>query len=301
MRLLAFNTKLSAMKQLGFFIILSAVFHFLISTSTLYFAEKLNLDKKKYAVTQIEIINESQETLQQKIEKSRQLIKQLKASVKEIQDPMKNKNKKARFESEKTKRVEKETKSANLGISQNSLPKIWHHTSKKPESQKNGTENKTENIGLPEFARLKSDVQQMPVAQNSSLSTTLPHDISDSSATNLNTDANTYYSFYSRVEDLFYMRWVERIHYYWGRIDFVFKKNFLAGKIWTTTLEVWLTSAGEFHSAYIKQSSGYKPFDESAVFAFKDARYFPNPPKAKIEPDGFVRLRYRFSVHVPEY
>ncbi len=277
------------MKQLGFFIIFSIVFHFLATTSTLYFAEKFNIDRKKTEVTQIEIIDQNQESLQQKIERSRRLIKQLQSTVKKINDPTRI----ARFESEKTQRVERETKSANLGLTRNSAPKPMKST---PETQKPQDDG-----DLPEFAKSKPNVQQMPVTQDSSVSSILPNDINDSNATNLNTDANTYYSFYSRVEDLFYVRWVERVRYYWERITLDYKKNVLAGKVWSTTLEVWLTSTGEFHSAYIKQPSGYKPFDEAAVFAFKDARFFPNPPRAKVESDGFVRLKYRFNVHVADY
>ena len=277
------------MKQLGIFVIFSIIFHFLLITSTLYFAETYKSELKKSDVTQIEILDQNKESLQQKIEKSRQLIKQLKASIKEIKDP----DQTARFESEKTQRVERETKAANLGLTQNSAPLAKQQISEQSETKEEGE--------LPEFARSKSNIQQMPVSQNSSISSILPNDINDSNATNLNTDANTYYSFYNRIEELFYVRWVERVRYYWDRISFDYKKNVLAGKIWSTTLEVWLTSAGEFHSAYIKQSSGYKAFDEAAVFAFKDARFFPNPPRAKVESDGFVRLRYRFSVHVADY
>lgn len=283
------------MKQLGIFIALSIIFHFLLTTSTLYFAEKLNLNNKKPEVTQIEIIDPNEESLQQKIEKSRQLIKQLKTTVNQIKD----KSKIARFESEKTQRVERETKSANLGLTQNSAPQLNQQFSEKPEKTSK-IENK-EKGDLPEFASSRPNVQQMPIAQNSAISSILPNDINNSNATNLNTDANTYYSFYSRIEDLFYVRWIERVRFYWDRISPDYKKRVLSGKIWTTSIEVWLTSTGEFHSAYIKQPSGYKAFDEAAVFAFKDARFFPNPPRAKVEPDGFVRLRYRFSVHVAEY
>lgn len=278
------------MKQLGFFIILSLVLHFLASTSSLYFAEKFSRDKKKYEVTQIEIIdpqkNIPEENLKQKIEKARQLIKQLKTTVKNRDDSLNI----ARFESEKTQRVEKETKSKNLGLSQNSNFQAQQAASK-PE---------TNDGAQPEFARSKPNVQQMPVAPPSSINVELPGDISNSNATNLNTDANTYYSFYSRVEELFYVRWVERVRYYWDRISFDYKKNVLAGKVWVTTVEIWLTSTGEFHSAYLKQPSGYKPFDEAPIYAFKDARFFPNPPRAKIEPDGFVRLRYKFNIHVTD-
>ncbi len=279
------------MKQLGIFIVCSLIFHFLLTTSTLYFAEKFSVSRNRPEVTQIEIIDNDEETLQEKIEKSRQLIKQLQTTVKNITDP----ERKARFDSEQTQRVERETKSSKLGITQNSAPKIKIQPPEKPET-------KNEEKGdLPEFARSRPNIQQMPVAQDSSVSSILPNDITNSNATNLNTDANTYYSFYSRIEDLFYVRWVERVRFYWDRISADYKKNVLNGKVWSTTLEVWLTSTGEFHSAYIKQPSGYKAFDEAAVYAFKNARFFPNPPRAKVEPDGFVRLRYRFSVHVADY
>lgn len=277
------------MKQLGFFIVFSIIFHFLLSTSALYFAEKFNLDPKHKDLTQIEIIERNEDPLQQKISQAKQLIKQLKITSEELKDSSKI----ARFESEKTQRVKKETKATKLGLTANSIPQPPQQDTKKIETEDDGE--------LPEFARSKQNRSQVVAAQNSAISSILPNDIDESNATNLNTDANTYYSFYSRVEELFYVRWVERVRYYWDHISLDYKKNVLAGKVWPTTLEIWLTSTGEFHSAYIKQGSGYKPFDEAAVFAFKDARFFPNPPRAKIEPDGFVRLRYRFNVLVGAY
>ncbi len=283
------------MKELGFFIIFSIVFHFLVSTSSLYVAGLLQDRQKKPDVTQIEIIDapskdKLQDKLSDKIEKTKQMIKQLKANVEELSDTKKM----ARFESEQTQRVKKETKASQLGVSQNIASAMRAAQLK----QLLANQNEDNDASSPEFTKARPHVQQMPVAQNSSISSNLPSDIENSNATNLNTDANTYYSFYSRVEDLFYVRWVERVRYYWGRISYDYKKNVLAGKVWSTTVEIWLTSTGEFHSAYIKQPSGYKAFDESAVFSFKDARFFPNPPKAKVEADGFVRLRYRFNIHV---
>ncbi len=273
------------MKELGFFIIFSIIFHFLVTTSSLYIAGLLNDRQKKPEVTQIEIIDAPQkDSLQDKLEKTKQMIKQLKANVEVLSDAKKI----ARFDSEQTQRVKKETKASQLGVTQNASSVTV--TAPKQNEDNDGD--------MPEFTKARPNVQQMPVTQNSSISSNLPIDIENSNATNLNTDANTYYSFYSRVEDLFYVRWVERVRYYWDRISYDYKKNVLSGKVWSTTVEIWLTSTGEFHSAYIKQPSGYKAFDESAVFSFKDARFFPNPPKAKVEADGFVRLRYRFNIYV---
>jgi TonB family protein len=289
-------------KELGFFIIFSIIFHFLVTTSSLYVADLLQDRQKKPEVTQIEIIEETpKDNLLAKLEQTKQMIKQLKANVEELN----NAKKIARFDSEQTQRVKKETKASQLGVSQNAATaaqaaQLKQLLQQKPipttvPAQKPSEDNDGD---LPEFTKARPNVQQMPVAQNSSISSNLPNDIENSNATNLNTDANTYYSFYSRVEDLFYVRWVERVRYYWDRISFDYKKNVLSGKVWSTTVEIWLTSTGEFHSAYIKKPSGYKAFDESAVFSFKDAKFFPNPPKAKVEVDGFVRLRYRFNILV---
>ena len=290
------------MKQLGFFLALSLLLHFLLSTSTLYFAERL-FESKPSTPLEFEIVENKPDDFQNKLEETRQLIKQLKTTVQKIKDE----RTKARFESEQTQRVEKETRAAQLGVSQNAS-----NTKTIPLPQNKINLNNVQNQGKPqakldpgdepEFAKaLRTGADRVNLAQQSAISVNLPTDISMSDATNLNTDANTYYSFYSRVEELFYVRWVERNRYYWNRISLEFKKNTLAGKTWSTILEVRLKSNGEFHDADILKSSGYQPFDEAAVFAFRDARLFPNPPKAKIEPDGFVRLRYRFNVVVGAY
>ena len=106
----------------------------MLTTSTLYFAEKYQLDKKKSEVTQIEIIDPNEESIQQKIEKSRQLIKQLNTSVKKINDT----SRLARFESEHYQRVEKESKATSLGITQNSAPKFKPQISDKSENLTEG-------------------------------------------------------------------------------------------------------------------------------------------------------------------
>ena len=279
------------MKELGFFIAISAVFHFLVSTSTLYFAEKIDLTDRLNRPTEIEMIeSKTPDEFQRQIDRAKQLVKQLQTTVQKMQTD----DKIARFDSEQTQRVSEETRAAKLGLSQNSMPKIL------PDQQPENKTPKTDG-DLPEFAKFRSNPIKIPVSQESAISNSLPSDIKLSNSTNLNTDANIYYSFYSRVEELFYVRWIERNNYHWSRISFDYKRNVLAGKTWTTELEIWLKANGEYHSSYIKRSSGYQPFDEAAVFAFKNTGLFPNPPKAKVELDGFVRLRYRFNVNVATY
>lgn len=272
-----------------------------------------NLNKlNQPSTTEIEYIDQQESQItenQLEPEKNKQIIKQLDADqdnqLKNWQDESL-----ARFESEKTQRVKKETQAQKLGLSQNKNQKNQSQSiDRKTETQTKNDQpsstlkNPTNDLNneLPEFTRAPNPYRSrnsQTQSAESALSQILPSDIEFSNATNLNTDANVYYSFYNRVEELFYVRWGERLNYYWNRLSKEFKKNQLSEKIWSTTLEVLLTSKGQYHSAVIFKSSGYKPFDEAAIFAFKDAQFFPNPPKEKIDKDGFIRLHYRLSVHI---
>lgn len=219
--------------------------------------------------------------------KEKPIIKQL-----EPQNQIINDDSLARFDSEKTQRVKEETQADKLGLTRNASQKMRMQKGQQ-------TLTSQENDGdLPEFTRMNLSSPAREKQQSAAISTLLPNDIKFSGATNLNTDANTYYSFYSRVEELFYVRWSERLNFYWDRLPDDFKRRELAGKSWSTIIEVWLKSSGEYHSSYIRKKSGYVPFDEAAVYAFKDARFFPNPPRAKVEPDGFVRLKYRLIIQI---
>lgn len=286
------------MKQLGFFIAASLILHLLVTSTSLYWAEKLAALDEQQKPTELEVINPSE--LEQKIEKTRQMIKQLKTTVQKLKE---NKSPTS-FDSEQTQRVEKQTQASQLGLTNNSASAVLNNKSLMAANEEATKElmkrQKSEEGDIPEFEKVRQQqiAAQAMVNTPASISVQLPNDIQRSNATNLNTDASTFYSFYSRVEELFYVRWVERVNYYWDRISLSYKKNVLSGHVWSTEIEVWLTAKGEFHSSYIRKASGYQPFDEATVYAFKNAGFFPNPPRAKVEPDGFVRLKYRFNVNI---
>ncbi len=270
-------------KRMLYFTFLSVIIHLALRSGIFTLAHYVEF-KKPNPVTEIFLVEK--ETKKEKEKFDKPIIKQL-DSTEIINDKSL-----ARFDSEKTQRVKQETTVRNLGLTKNPVFKSTPHVKAPPTPPSQDDE-------LPEFARASAyHPQPQQQSQEAAVSMTLPGDIKFSSATNLNTDSNIYYTFYSRVEELFYVRWSERLNYYWDRVDYNFKKNQLSGRTWTTDLEVWLTATGEFHSAHIFRASGYKPFDEAAVFAFKDARFFPNPPRAKVEPDGFIRLKYRLAVRV---
>ncbi len=266
------------MRTLGLFLFLSVLVH--LTSYTGFTLLKLPPSQNSLTtVTEVEIVNNSD--LKKLNDSEKPIIKQLDSTNSLFAED------KARFSSEKTQRVQIETKARSIGATQNrsaaaeNLPDPKHLAD---ESE------------LPEFT--KSINTKTNANSRSQLGTELPNDIPYSDTTNLNTDANIYYSFYDRVEQLFRVRWSERVNYYWDRIPYDFKKENLAGRIWSTTFEIVLKQSGEYYSGNIIRSSGYKPFDEAAIYSFKNARFFPNIPKAKVEPDGFVRLKYRFNLHV---
>jgi TonB family protein len=283
--------RLVPVERLTIFIAISLGLHLLLKSGLFSLADHY-LENKVRTVTEVELIEDY--AANSKTSREKAMIKQLKPlNQVQIDDS------KARFDSEQTQRVSQETQARNTGLTRNSQRSAGSagESDNRPEPSRNQKPSETGG-DLPEFTRMNYGNPNRMNTPESTISQILPGDIAFSNATNLNTDANTYYSFYSRVEELFYVRWGERLDFHWNHLSFEFKKNQLGGRTWSTTLEVLLTSTGEYHSSKIFQSSGYPPFDEAAVFAFKDARFFPNPPKAKIDPDGFVRLHYRLAVRV---
>ncbi|AZZ37724.1 hypothetical protein CIK05_13260 [Bdellovibrio sp. qaytius] len=202
----------------------------------------------------------------------------------------------AQFMAEQNQRFEKQTRATKLGNFENRKPSQG--------GQKNVAQNQAHNKNpasqddgdMPEFAR---EMQaQMAQVQESTVPYELPRDIQSGSATNLNADAHIYASFYSRILNLFYPRWSERLDAIFERLPSETRKN-LSGKSWTTEVEIWLSSEGLYQEGLIMTASGFKPFDDAGIFAFKSAKFFPNPPRSKVQADGGrVRLRYRIRVNV---
>lgn len=199
----------------------------------------------------------------------------------------------ANFVADKNQRFEKQTRATKLGVFKNgsrakgSDETVTNSGSKTPASSEGD---------VPEFAREVQ--QQMARVQESTTPYELPREIQSGSATNLNADAHIYASFYNRVVNLFYPRWSERLDTIFQRLPTDIRRE-LSGKSWVTEIEIWLNSEGLFQEGLIMTSSGFPPFDQAGLNAFKNAKFFPNPPRSKVEADGGrVRLRYRIRVNV---
>lgn len=203
----------------------------------------------------------------------------------------------AQFMAEKNQRFAKQTRATKLGAFENRVPSKGQQGTAEPQERQAVQKTPASDEGdIPEFAREMQ--QQMAHVQESTVPYELPSDIQSGSATNLNADAHIYASFYNRILSLFYVRWSERLNALFDRMPTDVRKT-LAGKAWTTEVEIWLNKDGLYQEGLVMQSSGFKPFDDAGIYAFKSAKFFPNPPKAKVQADGGrVRLRYRIRVIV---
>jgi TonB family protein len=208
--------------------------------------------------------------------------------VRENDDPL-------RFWSNQTQRVKKQTRAARLGLTENRF-----HSSQKSaqqETEQRQQRNLLESDEILQAAKAARG-KGFPVLGSQGVSTVgenLPEDVQIGSFTALNTDRYLYYSFYSRVEGLIRYRWESSVE---RELESTPKER-LAANIrsrWVTHMEVLLNSKGEFLKAMIMKQSGIPGFDQAAAQAFAQARYFPNPPKEMVEEDGFIHLKYSFTV-----
>lgn len=202
----------------------------------------------------------------------------------------------AQFVAEKNQRFDKQTRATKLGTFENRQPSRGGQKNTVAENQQANKNPASDDGDIPEFAREMQ--QSMARVQESTVPYELPREIQSGSATNLNADAHVYASFYNRILNLFYPRWAQRLDAIFARLPSDVRRE-LSGKSWTTEVEIWLNSEGLYQEGLVMTASGFKPFDEAGIWAFKNAKFFPNPPRSKVEADGGrVRLRYRIRVNV---
>jgi len=207
----------------------------------------------------------------------------------------------ARFLSADKQRVRKEVQAANSGLTQNrQAGQSAPSDSKQPKTQATKDSHKErakdfdpEGIDIAKnLQEYKQSLQEAP----STMGDFVPNDVSIGNFTALNTDRYVFYSFFSRIEDLVRFRWESRVR---AAVD-SFDRNYILSVVgrrnWVTSVDIWLTKDGRYHSAHILKESGISRFDQAAVMAFKDAGMFPNPPQEMVEEDGFIHLKYSFNV-----
>lgn len=247
-----------------------------------------DLTLKQPDVTEVEIVSPTQQRpKEQQVVRQALAPEQLKAQEDETL---------ARFLSEQRQRVKQETQAALRGMTKNSEP---GEKSDKPREQKKASENagkrdltkegfESWNPGGPALARRSGEGP-------STTGESLPRDVSVGSFTALNTDRFTYYTFYARIEEMIRYRWESRVQNTLSSLDRT-SLSTVGERAWVTSAEFLLNPQGRLVKVLVMKESGMKGFDAAAVGAFREANMFPNPPQELVEEDGFIHLKYNFTV-----
>lgn len=208
----------------------------------------------------------------------------------------------ARFLSADKQRVRREMQAAASGMTVNrSQGQNAQADTKdnKPAQPQRDPRRETPKDYDPEGVDIAKNLKEYAQSVESAPSTigdALPQDVSIGSFTALNTDRYVFYSFFARIEDLVRFRWESRVREAVDSFDRNYVLSVVGRRNWITSVDIWLTKDGRYHSAHILKESGINRFDQAAVLAFKEAGMFPNPPQEMVEDDGFIHLKYSFNV-----
>lgn len=257
-------------------------------------------EPKPFDVTTIDLIEnapEKKSAPSKDKKEQRQIVRQALAPKQELKE---DDTDLARFLSADKQRVRKEMQAAASGLTQNR---------EAGQKEKSDSEERKPTAQDPRKARPKNyDPDGIDIAKNlqeyaqsmdnapSTMGDALPQDVSIGSFTALNTDRYVYYSFFARIEELVRFRWESRVRAAVDSFDRSYILSVVGRRNWITSVDIWLTKDGRYHSAHILKESGITRFDQAAVLAFKEAGMFPNPPQEMVEDDGFIHLKYSFNV-----
>lgn len=205
----------------------------------------------------------------------------------------------ARYLSEQKQRVREETRAANNGMTANRSNQ-GPSQQNSPPAQKSAAAHKAEATDKDGYKTvdISKELQEMN-RFNEGMSTvgeSMPRDMKVGSFTALNTDRYLYYTFYARMEELIRYRWETRVQQAINNFDRPTLAQ-VGNRNWVTHVEFLLDKNGFLRQALIMKESGIMTFDAAAVNAFREARVFPNPPQEMIQDDGYIHIKFSFTVN----
>lgn len=205
----------------------------------------------------------------------------------------------ARFLSEQKQRVREETRAAQSGMTSNRSGQ-GPAQPKAPFSSPSAAKKESSVLDKEGYKPMdiSKELQEMNRFTDgaSTVGESLPTDIKVGSFTALNTDRYLFYTFYARMEELIRYRWESRVQNALNSFDRATLMQ-LGNRHWVTHVEFLLDKKGFLQKALIMKESGVPPFDLAAVNAFKDAKVFPNPPQEMVQEDGYIHIKFSFTVN----
>lgn len=210
---------------------------------------------------------------------------------------------KAKYHSEKSNTVEKETRAKTGQEFKNSL----RQGAKTVQTQKGTQKSKASELLNPTFdpyaALMKKNetehkeyTQGQTGAQSGETSTTNDNlNVQEDLITKLNTKEYKYYGYYHRIKIQLNQWWQPKVR---EKVTKMVNqgRTMASEENKTTRLIIILNDVGNLIKVQVLAESGVRDLDDAAIEAFRSAAPFPNPPKGIIENDGTVKIRWDFVV-----
>lgn len=211
---------------------------------------------------------------------------------------------KAKYHSEKSNTVEKETRAKTGQEFKNSL----RQGAETVQTQKSSEKQKASDLLNPSFdpyaALMKKNNEQeqkdatqgQTGAQAGEASTTNDNlDAQEDLITKLNTKEYKYYGYYHRIKNQLNQWWQPKVR---EKVTKMVNqgRTMASEENKTTRLVIILNDEGALIKVQVLAESGVRDLDDAAIEAFRSAAPFPNPPKGIVESDGTVKIRWDFVV-----
>ncbi len=203
--------------------------------------------------------------------------------------------------SRENKRVEKETQAMLKGLFyQSEWPKAGQATGKNPPPTHREISSLPQQMTKPVQMDIAEVTGVFSRGHADKLSRTMDFlpGVAPGSHTLLNTREFTYYSYFSRMNEQLYWRWVQ---YFRRELPAsLIRRNSKRKRqrLFSTGLYVHLSPQGEVQDIRVIKSSGAEDIDSAALHAFLSAEPFPNPPGGLVEEDGYIHVRQSFHLYV---
>lgn len=208
----------------------------------------------------------------------------------------------ARYESDRNRRVEKETRARITDV----LPKPG---AAGPAGAKPAAPPVPKQIPLSNLSNLRipgpgqqrrrerenpnepSDQTQGQGGQDGRAQNIFDKNITEGDQNILNTQESKYYSFYARIYETLAPLWQSKVR------SAAMNARLAPGE-YQTRAEVILDADGNYVETRIIQSSGVRGVDDAIDQAWKRIPRFPNPPRDLIGPDGLIHMGWTFSLSI---
>ncbi len=211
---------------------------------------------------------------------------------------------KAKYHSEKSNTVEKETKAKTGQEFKNALRQGAQTVQKQKGQQKSKAAELLNPAFDPYAVMVKKVIEQdqknfakgQNGAQSGETSTTNDNlNATEDLITKLNTKEYKYYGYYHRIKIQLNQWWQPKVR---EKVTKMVNqgRTIASEENKTTRLIIVLNDAGTLVKIQVVAESGIRDLDDAAVEAFRSAAPFPNPPKGIIETDGTVKIRWDFVV-----